>query len=205
VPADYDLADDERSGGLDRRIRQIVGDRPYEVIWSSVYRFHSRRVDRMKVGRVLLAGDFAHLMAPFGARGLNSGVQDVENAAWKIAFVRRGWAPEPLLDSYHTERLAAAVENLEVTDATMQFLAPQSDEQRARRQEILDRAVTEPEARKQVDSGRMAEPFWYVDSPLTTPDPARPFAGRCRLLGRHTRAATSNAATSNAATSNMED
>jgi 2-polyprenyl-6-methoxyphenol hydroxylase-like FAD-dependent oxidoreductase len=89
-----------------------------------------------------------------------------------------GWAPEALLDSYHHERLAAALENLEITDATMRFLVPQSAEERARRLEILDRAVEEPHARRQVDSGRMAEPFWYVDSPLTTPNPARPNAGR---------------------------
>jgi 3-(3-hydroxy-phenyl)propionate hydroxylase len=51
----------------------------------------------MKAGRVLLAGDCAHLMAPLGARGLNSCVHDAENAAWKLAFVLRGWAPEALL------------------------------------------------------------------------------------------------------------
>ena len=65
-------------------------------------------VDRMRVGRVLVAGDGAHLVSPFGARGLNSGVLDAENAAWKIAFVLRGWAPEALLESYHDERHAAA-------------------------------------------------------------------------------------------------
>ena len=80
-----------------------------------MYRFQSRIADRMQIGRVLLAGDAAHLFAPFGARGLNSGVCDVENAAWKIAFVRRGWAGEALLDSYCAERLPAAAENLAVT------------------------------------------------------------------------------------------
>jgi 2-polyprenyl-6-methoxyphenol hydroxylase-like FAD-dependent oxidoreductase len=82
VSPDFDLAADERSGALDRRIRQIVGDREFTVVWRSAYRFHSRVVPRMRVGRVLLAGDCAHLVAPFGARGLNSGVLDAENAAW---------------------------------------------------------------------------------------------------------------------------
>ena len=68
-------------------------------MWKSVYRFHARSVDRMRVGRVLLAGDCAHLVAPFGARGLNSGVADAENAAWKLAFVLHGWAPDALLDT----------------------------------------------------------------------------------------------------------
>jgi 3-(3-hydroxy-phenyl)propionate hydroxylase len=178
VPPDYDLAAEERSGALDERIRRIVGDAPYEVAWRSVYRFQSRCADRMRAGRVLLAGDCAHLFAPFGARGLNSGVQDAENAAWKLAFVLRGWAPERLLDSYHNERHAAAMENLDVTGATMRFLVPQSGAELAHRRDTLERAVRDPAARAQVDSGRLAEPFWYVDSPLTTPNPGRPFPGR---------------------------
>ncbi|WP_158887349.1 FAD-dependent monooxygenase [Amycolatopsis anabasis] len=178
VPADYDLAAEEESGALDRRIRDIIGDSAYEIIWKSVYRFQSRVASRLRVGRVLLAGDAAHLMSPFGARGLNSGVADAENAAWKLAFACHGWAGEDLLESYHHERHAAARENLEITTATMDFLVPQDERQWERRRSVLERAVTDPSARGEVDSGRLAEPFWYVDSPLTTPDPGRPFAGR---------------------------
>ena len=174
VPGDYDDEPEAR----DARIRTVIGDRPYELLWSSVYRFQSRIVDRMRVGRVLLAGDLAHLVAPFGARGLNSGVQDAENAAWKLAFVRRGWAGDGLLSSYHDERHAAAVENLDVTGATMRFLVPGTDEERRHRLSTLERAATDPAAHAQVDSGRLAEPFWYTDSPLTTPDPARAGTGR---------------------------
>jgi 3-(3-hydroxy-phenyl)propionate hydroxylase len=178
VPPGYDLDGEERSGALDARIRKIVGDAPYRVLWKSVYRFQSRCAERMRTGRVLLAGDCAHLYAPFGARGLNSGVQDAENAAWKLAWVLRGWAPERLLDSYHHERHAAALENLEVTSATMRFLVPQSEAEWEHRRRTLERAVHDPAARALVDSGRLAEPFWYVGSPLTTPDPSRPFPGR---------------------------
>lgn len=178
VPADFDLAAEEAGGGLEARIRKIIGDRDFEIVWKSVYRFHSRCVDRMRHGRVLLAGDCAHLVAPFGARGLNSGVADAENAAWKLAFVLRGWAEDRLLDSYDAERRAAAQENLEVTTATMNFLVPQTPEARRRRTDLLERAVDEPGTQSQVDSGRLAEPFWYVDSPLTTPDPTRARATR---------------------------
>ena len=174
VPAGFD----EATGATDDRIRAIIGDRPYEVVWSSVYRFSSRVTDRMRAGQVLLAGDLAHQFSPFGARGLNSGVQDAENVAWKIAFVLRGWAPDALLDSYHAERHAAACENLEVTSATMRFLVPATDAERQHRQTTLDRAAADPAARAAVDSGRLAEPFWYTASPLTTPDPGRPFRGR---------------------------
>ena len=178
VPGDYDLDAEVACGALDRRIRQVIGERFYEIVWKSVYRFHSRCVDRMRVGRVLLVGDSAHLFSPFGARGLNSGVADAENAAWKIAFVARGWAGAELLESYHAERLAAARENLEVTTATMDFLVPQTAAAAARRRDVLARAAQDPAARGMVDSGRLAEPFWYVDSPLTTPSARRAFAGR---------------------------
>ncbi|ANY05824.1 FAD-dependent monooxygenase [Pseudonocardia sp. HH130630-07] len=178
VPADYDLAAEAASGALERRIRQVVGDVGHELVWSSVYRFHSRLADRMRRGRVLLAGDAAHLLSPFGARGLNSGVADAENAAWKIALVAGGHASEALLESYHDERHAAARENLAVTTATMDFLLPPDDAAARTRHEILTRAAADPAARALVDSGRLSEPFWYVDSPLTTPCPDRPFAGR---------------------------
>lgn len=169
VPPDFDLAAERASGALDDRIRRITGDARYEVVWLTVYRFHQRIADRFAVGRAFLAGDAAHLTAPFGARGLNSGIQDVENLAWKLAYVLAGWAPETLLSSYEPERRGAAQENLKVTSATMEFLVPQTDAQWQRRREILERAVTDDAARRLVDSGKLAEPFWYLESPLTTP------------------------------------
>ncbi|MFE3459525.1 FAD-dependent monooxygenase [Nocardiopsis aegyptia] len=178
VPPDFDLDTERSSGRLDARIRQIIGDTPYEIVWHSVYRFHTRTTDRMRVGRVLLAGDNAHLVAPFGARGLNSGVQDAENAAWKLAYVRAGWAPPELLATYETERHAAALENADVTSATMRFLVPHDEAERERRVSVLDRALTDEAVHAQVDSGRLAEPFWYTDSALTTPCAERPFGGR---------------------------
>lgn len=172
VPSDYDLEAERASGALDERIRRITGDIPYEIVWLTVYRFHERVAATFRHGRVLLAGDAAHLYAPFGARGLNSGIQDADNLAWKLALIRRGWvdddAAEALLGSYDTERRAAAAENLRVTNATMEFLVPQTSEQRAWRRDVLQRAVTDPAARTQIDSGTLAEPFWYLDSPLTS-------------------------------------
>lgn len=178
VPSDFDLDSEVADGTLDGRIRAVIGERPYEIKWKSVYRFHARCVDRMRVGRVLLAGDCAHLVAPFGARGLNSGVADAENAAWKLAFVLHGWAPDALLDSYDAERLAAAHENLDVTSHTMRFLVPQGDHEWESRRQVLEAATTSTDARDNIDSGRFAEPYWYVESELTTADPARQFGGR---------------------------
>lgn len=178
VDPGFDLEAERADGRLDARIRDVIGDQPYRLDWTSVYRFHARIASRFRVGRVLLAGDMAHLVSPFGARGLNSGVPDAENAAWKIAFALRGWAGPGLLESYEAERRAAAAENLEVTSATMDFLVPHSPEAARTRGELLDAARTDPAARAMVDSGRLAEAFWYVDSPLTTSSADRPWPGR---------------------------
>jgi 3-(3-hydroxy-phenyl)propionate hydroxylase len=116
-------------------------------VWQSVYRFQAKVADRLRVGRVLLAGDCAHLFSPFGARGLNSGVADAENAAWKLACVLRGWAGAAsipgLLESYHAERHAAALENLAVTSATMDFLVPHNRAQHEHRRLVLAGAASD--------------------------------------------------------------
>lgn len=173
VPGDYDLGAEQASGALDERIRRIVGDAPYEVVWASAYRFHERVAETMRAGRVLLAGDAAHLFAPFGARGLNSGMADAENLAWKLAFALRGLVSEAaagvLLDSYGFERGLAAAENLAVTSATMEFLVPQDEAQWARRRRVLEAAAADPEACAEVDSGKLAQPSCYVGSPIVTP------------------------------------
>ena len=86
VPADTDADAERANGGLDRRIRQVVGaSTPYELVWMTGYRFSQRLADAFRVGRVFLAGDAAHVMSPFGARGLNSGIADAENLAWRLA------------------------------------------------------------------------------------------------------------------------
>jgi 2-polyprenyl-6-methoxyphenol hydroxylase-like FAD-dependent oxidoreductase len=172
VPAGFDLDAERASGALDERIRQITGSVAYEIVWATAYRFHERVAESFAAGRTFLAGDAAHLYAPFGARGLNSGAQDADNLAWKLAFVKRGWAQPSLLASYDCERAAAARENLRVTSATMEFLVPQTDELQRHRRDVLERALADPAARSQINSGKLAEPYWYTDGPLTTLGPA---------------------------------
>jgi len=162
VPPEFDLAAEQADGRLDERIRRIVGSTPYEPVWLTVYRFHQRMAERFRVGRLLLAGDAAHLMSPFGARGLNSGVGDAMNLAWRLAAAladpRRA---DELLDAYADERMHAARENLGVTDATMRFMVPESDETRAERDATLRASVHDPEQRARVDSGRLCTPTVY--------------------------------------------
>jgi 2-polyprenyl-6-methoxyphenol hydroxylase-like FAD-dependent oxidoreductase len=168
VPAEFSLDVEQSSGALDARIRMITGSNPYDIVWLSVYRFHQRRASTLVSGRVLLAGDSAHIYAPFGARGLNAGFHDAENAAWKVAALVHGWGGPHLLHTYDSERGDAADENLRVTSETMEFLVPGTDEARELRRSLLAAAETEPSMRSSVNSGRLAEPYWYNASPLTT-------------------------------------
>ncbi|HEY9347664.1 MAG TPA: FAD-dependent monooxygenase, partial [Inquilinus sp.] len=78
------------------RIRAMVGDRPFELDWVSVYNFQCRRLQRFLHGRVIFLGDAAHVVSPFGARGGNGGIQDADNLAWKLALVLQGEAPPAL-------------------------------------------------------------------------------------------------------------
>jgi 3-(3-hydroxy-phenyl)propionate hydroxylase len=175
VPSETDVEDERASGRLDRRIREVVGaSTDYQLVWITPYRFHQRLVERFRIGHVLLAGDAAHLFSPFGARGLNSGATDAENLAWKLALVVAGRAPESLLESYHLERRAAAVENLAVTEASMRFMVPHGPLRRALRDGILRGSVRSHALRRRVNSGRLAQPFVYAESPIVAPGPDDP-------------------------------
>jgi hypothetical protein len=165
-----DLAAERAPAAVDRRIRGIVGAVPYELVWLSDYRFHQRQLDRLRHGRVFFLGDAAHLVSPFGARGLNSAIHDVENLGWKLAAVLRGESPEPLLDTYQAERWPAQRHDQEVTDATMRFMAPRTRAQRLRRTATLRLSAHWPPARRWVDSGTMSAPFTYRGSPVVVPD-----------------------------------
>lgn len=163
---DADIEQEKRNGKLDQRIRAVIGDIDYSIEWLSVYRFHQRVVNRFKVGRVLFAGDAAHALPPYGSRGMNSGIQDADNLAWKLALVVRGDAPDNLLETYHDERYAAAKENLRVTEATIRFMVPPNLAKRLYRSVILRLSSRLKFMRRWINSGKMAEPYVYRDSRL---------------------------------------
>jgi 2-polyprenyl-6-methoxyphenol hydroxylase-like FAD-dependent oxidoreductase len=108
--------------------------------WLSRFGDATRLAERYRTGRVLLAGDAAHVHPPTGGQGLNLGVQDAFNLGWKLAAEVGGWAPEGLLDSYHTERHPVAAAVLDNTRAQMQLLSPEPGPQAVRRlvSELMD-------------------------------------------------------------------
>lgn len=97
-----------------------------DVRWFSLYKVHSRRVNKFSEGRCFVAGDAAHIHSPAGAQGMNTGIQDVYNLAWKLAFVIKGAASESLLDTYNEERLANAKRLLDTTDRMFELAAGSS-------------------------------------------------------------------------------
>jgi 2-polyprenyl-6-methoxyphenol hydroxylase-like FAD-dependent oxidoreductase len=94
----------------------------YKVNWFSTYKVHSRRVNKFSEGRCFLAGDAAHIHSPAGAQGMNTGIQDGYNLAWKLALVLRREADPRLLDTYNEERVEVAKRLLETTDRMFDLL-----------------------------------------------------------------------------------
>ncbi|QTO43997.1 FAD-dependent oxidoreductase [Burkholderia latens] len=153
------------------RVRALLGaDVEFELEWVSVYTFRCQRMDTFRHGRVLFAGDSAHGVSPFGARGANSGVQDADNLAWKLKLVLDGRAPDALLDTYASEREFAADENIRNSTRSTDFITPKSAVSRVFRDATLKLARDCEFARKLVNSGRLSVPAVLTESPLNTPD-----------------------------------
>ncbi len=152
------------------RIERMLGHQAFELEWVSIYRFQCRRLERFRHGRVIFAGDAAHQVSPFGARGANSGIQDADNLGWKLALVMAGASPDDLLASYDSERSEAADENILNSTRATDFIAPRSLAERFFRNAALALARTQPFARRFVNSGRLSLPTAYAGSSLSTAD-----------------------------------
>ncbi|HEX5687622.1 MAG TPA: FAD-dependent oxidoreductase, partial [Ideonella sp.] len=138
----------------------------FELEWVSVYTFQCRRMPQFRHGRVLFIGVAAHQVSPFGARGANSGIQDADNLGWKLHAVVTGVAPETLLDSYASERGAAADENILNSTRSTDFITPKSATSKLFRNAVLGLAREHAFARALVNSGRLSVPTLALDSPL---------------------------------------
>ena len=176
---DADIAAEQEPARVTARLKRMLGERDFSLEWVSVYRFNCRRLDRFVHGRVVFIGDAAHQVSPFGARGANSGIQDAENLAWKLAAVIKGDAGPGLIDSYERERMHAADENIGHSTRSTDFIAPHSPAERRLRNAVLDLAPKAEFARRMINSGRLSVATIY-DTPLSTPDEA-PFAGSAKL------------------------
>jgi 3-(3-hydroxy-phenyl)propionate hydroxylase len=153
------------------RLKAMLGDDvKFELEWVSIYTFQCRRMEQFRHERVIFAGDSAHQVSPFGARGANSGLQDTDNLCWKLKLVIDGDAPETLLDSYDTERIWAADENILNSSRSTDFITPKSGMSRVLRDAVLDLSEKFDFARPLVNSGRLSVPCTYDKSPLNSAD-----------------------------------
>ncbi len=178
---DYQIRDDEdpaeavKPENVLPRVQshlQMIGEtEPWEALWISIYNAKCLTLPSYRHGRVLFAGDAAHLVPIFGVRGLNSGLDDAGNLAWKLARVIHGRSQDALLDSYSTERVHAARENIAYGAKSTEFMAPPDFAFRLMREAALRLAVDDPHVRALINP-RQSAPIAYAGSPLNAGEDA---------------------------------
>lgn len=170
---------EKRPENIIPRIAKVVGDRPFRLDWSSIYTFQCRRMERFVQGHVIFAGDSAHVVSPFGARGGNGGLQDIDALGWRLAAVVHGRAGAAILRDYERERIFGADENILNSSRTTRFMTPAKGVERTLRDAVLHLAGQAPFARSLVNSGRLSVPCVYPvqgHDVATMPRAARPGA-----------------------------
>ena len=142
---------------------------PWALDWCSVYSARALTLPHYRHGRVLFAGDAAHLLPIFGVRGANTGFQDAQALGWRLGHVVRGWAPEALLDSYSQERVGAAREIIEEAGKSTRFMTPPTRGFRLLRDAVLSLSLTQPFVGP-LYHWRTSRPHEYTHSALNAPD-----------------------------------
>ena len=167
---DADPVVEKQPDNVRPRIARMLGHEQFDFEWISLYKFQCRRMARFLHGRVIFAGDAAHQVSPFGARGANSGLEDAENLGWKLDRVLRKTSPEALLESYHVERSQAADENIRESTRSTDFMAPNSPYEARLRKAVLSLAKETEFGKRMVNGGRLSVPSVYETSLSTADD-----------------------------------
>jgi len=143
------------------RIAKVVGHDNFRLDWASVYTFRCGRLASFVHDRVIFVGDSAHVVSPFGARGGNGGLQDVDALGWRLAAVAREEAPATVLQDYDRERCFGSDENILNSSRTTRFMSPAEGAEMQFRAAVLALAHSQPFARPLVNSGRLSRPCTY--------------------------------------------
>jgi len=168
---DADADEETKPENVIPRLKKMLGDDvEFDLEWVSLYTFQCKRMDEFMQGRVVFAGDAAHQVSPFGARGANSGFEDAQNLAWKLEAIIKGRTGADLMQSYRFERELAADDNIGHSTRATDFISPKSTIARTFRNATLNLAQRAPFAQSMVNSGRLSTPSIYLNSPLHIPD-----------------------------------
>ncbi|MDS1138304.1 FAD-dependent oxidoreductase [Nitratireductor indicus] len=165
---DADPEEEKKPENVIPRIARVIGHDRFELDWVSVYTFQCRRLARFVHGRIIFAGDSAHIVSPFGARGGNGGIQDIDNLCWKLALVIHGEGPPSLIATYDEERIHGADENILNSARSTGFMTPKSEMERIFRDSVLELAADYAFARRLVNSGRLSKPCSLAGFSLQT-------------------------------------
>lgn len=156
------------------RIEKVVGHSNFKLDWTSIYTFQCRRLRSFVHDRLLFVGDSAHIVSPFGARGGNGGLQDVDALGWRLAAVIGG-RDAGILRGYDRERTFGSDENILNSSRSTRFMSPEQGVERLFRDAVLELAGRADFARPMVNSGRLSVPCVY---PLNAPDADLPKGAR---------------------------
>ncbi|MBS3018608.1 3-(3-hydroxy-phenyl)propionate/3-hydroxycinnamic acid hydroxylase [Comamonas sp. PE63] len=172
LPAGEDPEDALRPESLKARIDAQLemigfGGTPWEMDWSSVYSARALTLPDYVHGRVIFAGDAAHMLPIFGVRGANTGFQDAQGLGWRLALVAKGAASAALLQSYSSERVGAAREIVEEAGKSTRFMAPPSRGFRLLRDAVLSLSLSQPFVGP-LYHWRTSRPHEYGSSPLNS-------------------------------------
>ncbi len=173
LPAGEDPEDALRPESLKARIDAQLemigfGGTPWEMDWSSVYSARALTLPDYVHGRVIFAGDAAHMLPIFGVRGANTGFQDAQGLGWRLALVAKGVASAALLQSYSSERVGAAREIVEEAGKSTRFMAPPSRGFRLLRDAVLSLSLSQPFVGP-LYHWRTSRPHEYTQSALNSP------------------------------------
>ena len=176
---DYQLADDEDGAhameeatvcaSVTAVLAEISYDGPWELEWWSTYSANTLALEDYRDGRIFFIGDSAHIVPIFGVRGLNNGLADAHNIAWKLGWVLNGKAAPRLLDSCTPERRGATLDVFANATQSARFMTPPTRGWTLMRDAALNLALSHPFA-GQLANPRQMTPYTYADSPVVAPD-----------------------------------
>ena len=141
-----------------KRIKKVVKSDKFEIDWMSIYKFKCASLDKMVFDKIIFVGDSAHVVSPFGARGGNGGMHDVDNLGWKLASILKEDSSCEILNSYNDERIQAAKENILNSSRATNFMTPKNKMAKVFRDQVLKLASSNQFSRNLINSGRLSVP-----------------------------------------------